>query len=201
MKSYNVIVEFEERVAKFAGATCAVAVDSCTNALFLSCLYYKVKEVLLPCRTYVGVPQAVKNAGGKIIFEDFDWSGVYFLEPYNIVDSARRFKKGMYIKDTLYCLSFHWTKHLNLGNAGMILTDDTEKMAWLKRARFDGRTEGALAKDDIFTSPGYHMIMQPELAVRGLILMDDIKEDLEDLPNDDYTDLSRHKIFKGDYQW
>ena len=36
MKPYDIVAALEERVAEYAGAPCAVAVDSCTNALLLA---------------------------------------------------------------------------------------------------------------------------------------------------------------------
>ena len=50
---YKIVQMFEEEVAEYTGAPFAVAVDSCTNALFLSCKYLDVKEVTIPKRTYL----------------------------------------------------------------------------------------------------------------------------------------------------
>ena len=199
-KPYDIVSTFEESVAEYAGSYYGIAVDSCTNALFLACKYFNVKEVKLPKFTYVGVAYAILNAGGTIKFIDHKWEGSYILHPYQIVDSARRFRKNMYMymPGTLYCVSFHWSKHLPIGRGGMILTNDYQAVQWLKKARFDGRTEGVLAKEDNFTTPGYHMYMIPELAARGLMLMNSVKDDNDDLPWDDYSDLSKHKIFQGE---
>ena len=56
MNAYKVVNDFEKAMADFVGSPYAVAVDSCTNALFLCCKYLKVKEVTIPCKTYVSVP-------------------------------------------------------------------------------------------------------------------------------------------------
>lgn len=196
MNPYSIITSFEQKVAEYAGAKYGVAVNSCTNALLLSCAYLKVKEVILPCKTYVGVACAIKLAGGTIKFKNSRWKGAYLLKPYPIIDSARRFKKNMYVPETFYCLSFHWHKHLPLGNGGMILTNNASACSWLKRARFDGRTEGMTAKEDNFLMIGYHCMMSPDVAAKGLILMDNIPDKNEDLPENGYSDLSKDKIFK-----
>ena len=167
MNPYQVVKDFEQTVAEYAGAPYAVAVDSCTNALLLCCKYFKVETVYIPEKTYVGVAYSILHAGGKVVFEPHDWSGAYRLDPYPIIDSARRFKRNMYIPQTLYCLSFHWSKHIPIGRGGMILTDDEDAVKWLRQARFDGRTEGVSCKDDNFTVPGYHFYLTPELAARG----------------------------------
>ena len=69
---YSVVKMFEEEVAHYTGSPFAVAVDSCTNALFLCCKYYNVREVILPKKTYLSVPMSVIHAGGKVVFEDTD---------------------------------------------------------------------------------------------------------------------------------
>lgn len=194
---YKIVREFEEKIAEYAGAKYGVAVESCSAAIFLSCLYCKVEEVEIPKFTYPSVPCSIIHAGGRVRFSDEVWQGVYELKPYKIYDGALRFKKGMYI-DGFLCLSFHVGKHLPIGRGGMILTDSLEASQWLKRARFDGRGEMPLNEDDFFML-GYNMYMTPEQAARGLQLFNLIKnKDLEDLPADkqNYPDLSRYKIYE-----
>ena len=199
MNPFDVVTEFERRVADYAGAPYAVAVDSCTNALFLSLVLWKRafdgRWVSLPCRTYVGVAHAVVNAGYKLRFVEYTWTGVYTLGNTDIIDSARRFHANMYLPGTLMCLSFHWGKHLPIGRGGMILLDDEEDYRLLRRMRYDGRAEGVAPKDDTFDVPGYHMLMHPDDAARGLMLLHYVKAHNEDLPWDDYPDLSKSKYF------
>ena len=47
------------------------------------------------------------QAGGKLIFEDMDWKGIYQLKPFPIYDAAKRLTSNMYIPGTMMCLSFH----------------------------------------------------------------------------------------------
>ena len=195
---YQVVKDFEKAVAKYAGAPYAVAVDSCTSALLLAMKYHKVDEVHLPKKTYVGVAHSVLHAGGKCVFDNYKWEGIYRLKPYPIIDSARRFKKDMYVQGTLYCLSFHWAKHIPIGRGGMILCDSKKAVEWLKRARLDGRREGDPVKEDTFDIPGYHVYMTPELAARGLVFMSLLNgKSFNDLPEENYADLSKFKIFKN----
>lgn len=197
MNPYQIVKDFEQVVADYAGAPFAVAADSCTNAILLCCKYLNIDTVRLPKKTYVGVAYSVIHAGGKVEFVDNEWTGAYQLEPYPIIDSARRFKRDMYIFGTLYCLSFHWSKHLPIGRGGMILTDDIEAVKWLRKARFDGRTEGVPCKEDIFDVAGYHCYLIPEQAARGLMLMQSVKDDYPDLPEENYPDLSERFKWKG----
>ena len=158
MKPYDIVAALEDRVAEYAGAPCAVAVDSCTNALLLALrLHFMAtteREVILPAYTYVGVAYSVLNAGGYCGFTDYRWSGAYRLGKTNIIDSARRFRRGMYEPGTMYCLSAHWGKHLKIGRGGFILLDNYDDAAMLRIMRFDGRTAGVPPAQDMFHLPG-----------------------------------------------
>jgi dTDP-4-amino-4,6-dideoxygalactose transaminase len=203
--AFDVVRQFEEALAEYTGAPHVVTVDSCTNALFLSLLWWGSwidrnfvglrEAVEIPRRTYVGVAQSVKNAGYKILWHDEPWSGWYPLHGTPIWDSARRFRSGMYrelaspgVPGAVVCVSFQAAKHLPIGRGGAILTDNAETAAWLRRARFDGRTAGD--NDATILIPGYHMYLSPPEAARGLWLLSWLPEHNEDLPNDDYPDLS-----------
>lgn len=142
MNAYGVVAEFERRVAEYAGAKHAVAVDCCTSAIFLSLQYRKLQgwanDVTLPARTYVSVPMACLHAGFRIKFDDYHWLGKYELAPFDIWDGAKRFRRGMY-EGGLHCLSFHVKKIIDIGRGGMVLTDDKHAADWLRKARYDGR--------------------------------------------------------------
>jgi dTDP-4-amino-4,6-dideoxygalactose transaminase len=197
---YRVVDDFEKEVAKFAGSKYAIAIDSCSNALFLCCYYLcyylKVHIVSIPKHTYFSVPCSIIHAGGEVVFDDREWSGCYQLKPHPIYDSALRFRKGMYIKGSYYCVSFHAKKHLPIGRGGMILTDDPIATKWFKSARIDGRHEIAMKQDKI-DMLGWNMYMTPEQAARGLLLLDKIKSQppLPDLEQH-YPDLSKFEVYK-----
>jgi dTDP-4-amino-4,6-dideoxygalactose transaminase len=191
--AFDVVRQFEQTVANFAGSKYGVAVDTCTAALFLSCVYCKVQEVTIPKHTYVSVPCSIIQAGGSVKFEDLEWRGNYQLKPYPIIDSALRFKRDMYIKDTYYCVSFHYKKPLPIGRGGMILTDDEKAVDWLKQARFMGRHESPILEDR-FEMLGWNMYMEPERAAKGLQLMLYLDKDGKEM-TDIYPDLSKFPIY------
>ena len=199
MQAFDVVGQFEQTIADFAGARYGVSCESLSLALLMSCEYRKVKEVEIPKRTYISVPAAIIHAGGKVKFRDEDWEGCYELEPYKIMDSALRFKRGMYIPNTLYCISFHLRKLLPIGRGGMILTDDPEAHRWLKKARFDGRTEDVPISEDTIEVVGWNGLLTPEQAARGLHMFHFIKDkELSDIPRESqgYPDLSQYEVFK-----
>jgi dTDP-4-amino-4,6-dideoxygalactose transaminase len=183
-----------------------VAVDNQSNALFLSLMYEKVNkiEISIPSRTYPSVPCEIIHAGAKVKFipiEGTTLKGAYQLYPTKVWDSALRFTSNMYIPDTHMCISFTGPyKHFKLSKGGAILTDNLEAYYWFKRARYSGRRECSY-HDDYFDMLGWNFYMMPELAARGLLLMNQFynqdgskkqNEDLE-LP---YPDLSKFKIYQ-----
>jgi len=191
---YKIVQMFEEEVAEYTGAPFAVALDNCTDALFLCCLYLKVTEVTIPKKTYLSVPQSIISAGGNLKFEDIDWRGIYQLKPYPIYDAARRFTSGMYIPSSFMCLSFHPKKILKMRKGGMILTDNEEAYLWFKKMRHEGRDEIPYIHDNI-KMVGWNMYMTPPDAADGLWLMSAMNKHNED-GFENYPDLTNNDLFK-----
>lgn len=207
---HQITADFEDALCQYTGAKYAIAVDNCSNALFLALKYegIKGKTVVIPKHTYPAVPCEVIHAGGKVGFTDKlsackgkNLKGSYHLSPTRTWDCALRFTAGMYdIGNTFQCLSFTGPyKHLKLGKGGAILTDDLQACLWFKRARFSGRREISY-HDDNFDMLGFNFYMMPEIAARGLLLMNQFynldgtpkhNEDLE-IP---YPDLSKYPIY------
>ena len=103
----------------------------------------------------------------------------------------------MYIPGTAMCLSFHIKKTLAVGKGGMILTDDYKMVEWLKKARYEGRSE-VNYKDDNIEMLGWNMYMTPQQASHGLALMQNYPEHVEDLgENNGYRDLTTNKVFEN----
>lgn len=191
---------FEDELAKYTGAKYAVTVSSCTDALFLSCVYHNVKgkEVVIPKRTYLSVPQSIIHAGGLLKFHDIEWQyhnySRYQLAPFPIWDCAKELKPLMYHTSQSLCLSFHIKKPLGIGKGGCILTDDLDMVNWLKRARYEGRGEVSYREDDI-TFLGWNMYMTPEQAARGLVLLSQMPQG-GIIQHEKYRDLTEFTVFK-----
>jgi dTDP-4-amino-4,6-dideoxygalactose transaminase len=202
---YDITLEFEKRLADYTGAPYVITVDNQTNGLFLALMYENVKgiEITIPSRTYPSVPCEIAHAGAKINFKKVKGKtikGAYQLEPTNVWDSALSFTAGMYKSGTHMCISFTGPyKHFKLSKGGAILTDNEDAYFWFKRARYSGRRECSYHEDH-FDMMGWNFYMMPELAARGLLLMNQFytsagvpkhNEDLE-LP---YPDLSKFDIY------
>lgn len=207
---YKITEDFEKALSDYTGAPYVITVDNQSNGLFLS-LYYeknikkiKTDTISIPSRTYPSVPCEIIHTGFKVDFKQVEGKtlkGAYQLYPSKVWDSALRFTSDMYIKDTHMCISFTGPyKHFKLSKGGAILTDDYHAYLWFKRARYSGRRECSY-HDDHFDMLGWNFYMMPELATRGLLLMNQFynvdgskkhNEDLE-LP---YPDLSKFEIYK-----
>lgn len=173
---YQSVKDFENRLAEFVKAPYAIAVDSCTNAIFLCCKWLGVQSVTIPSKTYVSVPCAILHAGAKVNFENIEWQGKYQLSPYPIFDSACQLSKGMYEANTFQCVSFSHNKIIPIGKGGMIFTDCEKAYKWFKLARYEGREECPLLEQKEFIMAGWNMYMTPEQASRGLALSCELKE-------------------------
>ena len=203
---YKVTEEFENELAKYTGAKFAVTVDNMSNGLFLALMYEKVcgKEITIPARTYPSVPCEIIHAGAKVKFRPVKGktlTGAYQLEPTNVWDSALTFTADMYKPGTHMCVSFTGPyKHFKLSKGGAILTDNLDAYHWFKRARYSGRRECSY-HDDNLDMLGWNFYMMPELAARGLLLMnqfyntDGSKKHNKDLTLP-YPDLSKFDVYK-----
>jgi dTDP-4-amino-4,6-dideoxygalactose transaminase len=198
--AHDVTKAFEEALCNYTGAPLAVATTSCTMAITLALAWFKVVEkarvISMPKLSYVGVPAAILNAGHQVTFHDEDWQGEYRFRGTRIYDSARRFTSGMYRPGHMQCVSFHATKILADTQGGAILLDDPDAAAWLRRARFDGRTEGVSPKDDTLIFPSWHAYISCDVAARLLWKLQGLPRNNVDLPRSDYGDLSLQECFK-----
>ena len=208
---YQVVKDFEKALCDYTGAKYAVSVNSCTSALLLAVAWHinrdgvllrpgglgdELPYIEIPSRTYVSVPMSIIHAGGWPVFRREAWSGAYQLKPLPVWDSARRFTSGMYVPGQFQAASFHASKICGDTQGGALLHDNDEADAWLRRARFDGRTEGVAPKDDNFTQIGWHCYMSNDVAARLLLKLYSLPKHNADLPNDEYPDLSLVSIFK-----
>ena len=200
---YEVTRRFEFELCKYTGAPYAVAVNSCTAALQICCEWTipgrGLRRVEIPRRTYVSVPNAIIRGGENTVsvtWRDENWRGVYQLKPLPVWDCARRFTSGMYVAGQYQCVSFSTTKILGLEQGGAILHDDAAFDAWARKMRFDGRTEGVDQREDTFDMIGLHCIMLPSTAAALLLKLFHLPRHNEDLPDYDYPDLSRFKIWE-----
>lgn len=227
MNPFQVVRDFERALCEYTGAPYAVTTTSCTMALLLAVAWYLRAQpraamqndpqtvyaiarptVEIPKHTYVGVPYAIQEAGGRPTFRDENWGarGFYRLWPLPIWDCARLFTGRMYTQcaegaechSNMLCVSFHWSKTLGIQQGGAILHDNPAADEWLRRARFDGRAEGVVPSKDTFPlSRAWHAYMSPETAAAGLVRLANLPRNNDPIPADDYPDLSEMAVFRN----
>lgn len=207
---YDITNEFEKALGNYTGAPYVITLDNMSNGLFLA-LYYEHKvmnrtkdAITIPSRTYPSVPCEIIHAGLKVNWKSIKGktiTGAYQLEGSNVWDSALSFTADMYKPETHMCISFTGPyKHFKLSKGGAILTDDYDAYKWFKRARYSGRRECDY-HDDNLDMLGWNFYMMPELATRGLLLMNQFyNRDGSKKSNPDltlpYPDLSQFEVYQ-----
>lgn len=210
MKNYTIndswdwVTHFENELANYTGYKYAIACDSNTNAIRLVLHYLNIvnKEITIPARTYVSVANQIILSGNKLVFDDFEWDGIYTFKGAPIVDAATGLWQdmGLGYEEYFMILSFHFKKILNIGTGGMILTNDSKFEKWARPMIHDGRHKYTLYDEDEFECIGWHMYMTPEQAQKGLeIFNSDRIQDYNKSVGGSwkYKDLREQKIYKN----
>ena len=166
--SFQILFDFESALAEYAGAPYCVVTDGCTHALELCMRYDSIKECQLPAYTYISVPMMLTHLDIKYEMTDTLWEGEYQFTNTRIWDSARRLEPNMYRAGQFQCLSFGWTKPLQLGKVGAILLDDYAAYKKFSRQRSDGRDLNIPWQKETELILGYHYCPTLENCERGL---------------------------------
>lgn len=200
---FEKIKKFEAELAAFTGAPYAVTTDCCTHAIELCLILDKIKQCKFTAFTYVSIIQTMHKL--KISYEliDEDWTGEYQFYDTRIWDSARRLEPKMYRKGQLQCLSFGYTKPVDIGRGGAILTDSFDDYDMLSKMRYDGRDLSILPwqKQEIFNL-GFHYKLNPEECMRGSDALIKYTESKEFTPKKvTYPDCRKIKINENTCLW
>jgi len=174
--SFNVLFEFEQRLAEYTGAPYVVVTDCCTHAIELCMRIDNVNVVELPAYTYLSILQLLKSLGIRYTLTEEPWTGEYQFYNTNIWDSARRLERGMYRRGQKQCLSFGNGKPLQLGRCGAILLDDEEQYRKLSRMRSDGRDLNQSPWHDYKITTGYHYCPALETCALGIKKLPEVNE-------------------------
>lgn len=178
----SIVQDFEEAFCSYVGAKYGVAVNSATNAIFLSLLN---KDVT--CKIPTVIPPVVGNAiltsGNRIEFiDDVSWVGhsytLHDFGDYKIIDSAQRVERNQFTEandNDLMIFSFYPTKPVGSCDGGMIVSNDKEKIERLRSLAYNGMTTEKSNWDRKLIEPGYKFYMnsiQADIALRNLSVLD-----------------------------
>jgi dTDP-4-amino-4,6-dideoxygalactose transaminase len=169
--SFQALFDFEAALADYTGAPHVVLTDGCTHALELCMRYDHVQECQFSAYTYISVPQMLRHLDINFEMIDESWTGEYQFHNTRIWDSARRLERNMYRSGAMQCLSFGWTKPLQLGKVGAILLDDSTAHKTLSRWRSDGRDLHVPWQQEQSFSQGWHYCPTLELCAKGLEML------------------------------
>jgi len=195
--NFDIVKEFENKIAEFYGSPYGVAVDCCTHAIELCLRYTNPSRATFPNRTYISIPFLGYKLGIDWDWNVAEWVDYYTIGNTNIVDAAVLWREGSYVSGTLMCLSFQFQKHLGLGRGGMILTDCKESAETLKKMSYDGREPDKPWRDQNISSMGYHYYMTPETAQNGLNKLEEAKARTpRQWAWKDWPDLEKMDVFK-----
>jgi dTDP-4-amino-4,6-dideoxygalactose transaminase len=173
--SFKALFDFESALAEYTGAPYAVLTDGCTHAIELCMRYERVKECQFSAYTYLSVPMVLRHLNIEYEMLDEPWTGEYQFKNTRIWDSARRLEHNMYRPGAMQCLSFGWTKPLQLGKVGAILLDDYEAYKKFSRQRSDGRDLNIPWETETDLILGWHYCPTLELCIRGLELLPNVE--------------------------
>jgi dTDP-4-amino-4,6-dideoxygalactose transaminase len=176
------VERFEEEFKTFTGAKYAIAVNSCTSALFLCLKLLSPKKVSTPSMTFASVASCTIHAGADLAWMDESWSGSRYPLVSNdpvsgvIYDSAHALHRGDASKkeNDLVCYSFYPTKNLSGAEGGMIATNNKSHAEWLKKARWHARV--GKTWDYVIEFPAWKMNMtdiQAAIAIEYLKRLDE----------------------------
>jgi dTDP-4-amino-4,6-dideoxygalactose transaminase len=174
--SFKKLFDFESALADYTGAPYVVLTDGCTHALELCMRYDQVKKTKFTAYTYLSVPMLMRHLDIEYEMITEKWAGEYQFYGTRIWDSARRLERNMYNSGTMQCLSFGWTKPLQLGKVGAILLDDVDAYRVMSRQRSDGRDLRVPWETETDLIQGYHYCPTLELCTKGLELLPMVNE-------------------------
>jgi dTDP-4-amino-4,6-dideoxygalactose transaminase len=169
--SFQALFDFEAALAEYTGAPYVVLTDGCTHALELCFRHADIEHTRFSAYTYLSVPMLMRHLDIRFEMTDEEWTGEYQFKYTNIWDSARRLERNMYRSGQMQCLSFGWTKPLQLGKVGAILLDDAEAYRKFSRQRSDGRDLTISWETETDLILGWHYCPTLELCARGLELL------------------------------
>lgn len=164
----KVVVDFEKNFANYVGAKYSVGVNSATSGIFLMLLNVGNKNVRVPSIIPPVVPNAVLHAGCNVEFyDDIDWVGDSYLlhetDNYKIIDSAQKVEENQFKKEAnpndLMIFSFYPTKPIGSSDGGIIVSDDYDKIEYIRELTMNGMTYADNNWERTQKSIGYKMYL------------------------------------------
>lgn len=186
------VAEFEKKIANYVGAKYACSINSATNAIFLLFLQKKIK-VKVPTMIPPVVLNGLITSGNEIDFyDDPNWIGHSYIlhdfKNYKVIDSAQKICQNQFLNEAnpqdVMFFSFYPTKPIGSIDGGMIVSNDYEKISWLKEAVMNGMSFSLNNWERTIKFPGYKMYMnsiQAHIANENFNKLENKKQKLKKL--------------------
>lgn len=172
------VLNFEEKICEYVGSKYGVSFNSATSAIFLS-LLNKDTTIKIPSIIPPVVPNAIITSNNRCEFvDDIEWVGDSYIlhnfENYKIVDSAQKIEKNQFKTECnpqdLLIFSFYPTKPIGSCDGGLIVSDDLDKINFLREMSLNGMTFANNNWERKIKYVGYKMYMnsiQAEIAIKN----------------------------------
>ena len=189
----KIVEDFTTEFCEYVGAKYGCALNSATNAIFLSLNDKKDLSVEIPTMIPPVVGNAVKLAGGDLWFsDDTDWVGhsyvLHDFRDYKIIDSAQRVDRNQFADeandDDLMIFSFYPTKPVGGIDGGMVVSNDKAKIDYFREQSLNGMSFSENNWERVQTSIGWKMYLnsaQAYVALNNLRKLDDKKKRLSEI--------------------
>lgn len=144
----SIVSELEDSICEYVGARYGIALNSATNAIFLSLLNKNI-NISIPSIIPPVVLNAIKTSNNDYNFIDnIEWVGdsyiLHTFKDYKIVDSAQKIEPQQFINECndndLMIFSFYPTKPIGGCDGGMIVSNDKEKINYIREMCLNGMT-------------------------------------------------------------
>lgn len=214
----RIVRQFEQRFAKYVGANYACSFNSASSAIFLSLLMVKInwpqlfegRKLAIPSTIPPAVPNMVLNAGVEFEFIDcINWIGCWYtlaeLGTFRIIDSAQAVHEGIFSEEAnpqdLMIFSFYPTKPIGSIDGGMIVSNDDEKIEYLRKLSMNGTGPGAESWERSLEMIGWKMYMnsvQAQIADNQLSLQNEKRRRLDEIREEYDKTFEAHLIPRPD---
>lgn len=188
----SIVEKFEQKFLDYVGAKYACSINSATNAIFLLFLN-KNTTVNVPSLIPPVVLNALITSGNKINFtDDVNWIGdsyiLHHFKDYKIIDSAQKVEQDQFKKEAndndIMFFSFYPTKPVGSSDGGIIVSNDKDKIDYLKTLSFNGMSFAENNWDRKIIMPGYKFYLnsiQAFIADKNLDILDQKKQKLKNI--------------------
>lgn len=194
----KIVRDFEQRFAEYVDARHACSFNSASSAIFLALNMVKQswprlledQKLAIPGTIPPVVPNMVLNAGIRFQFVDnVEWIGYFYIlanfKTFRIFDAAQVVHQGIFSSEAspqdLMIFSFYPTKPIGSIDGGMIVSDDADKIEYLRKLSMNGTSLAINSWERSQEMYGWKMYMnsiQAQLASEQLELQYEKRVDL-----------------------